>query len=151
MRLRPHLPLLIATALWQGGCAAPGTDLEALPFYREDRTSAPLAVSAEVPLLLLSLDAADVEVDPAEAGPVMNEDGEPTQPGEPYLEARSIVRWPWGFGRFIQRDEHLNYQLTIPFFAQGLVTSGPLGRALWGTYQLPGLAAPTRLFGTPRG
>ncbi|MFC0456198.1 SCO6880 family protein, partial [Arthrobacter liuii] len=23
--------------------------------------------------------------------------------------------------------------------------SGPLGRALWGTYQLPGLAAPTRL------
>ena len=130
MRLRPHLPLLIATALWQGGCAAPGTDLEALPFYREDRTSAPLAVSAEVPLLLLSLDAADVEVDPAEAGPVMNEDGEPTQPGEPYLEARSIVRWPWGFGRFIQRDEHLNYQLTIPFFAQGLVTSGPLGRAL---------------------
>lgn len=129
--IRPRVPLLIALALWQCGCAAPGTDVEALPFYREDRTSAPRAVSVDVPLLLLSLDAADVEVDPSEDGPLESDGDEPPPSEGPYYEARSIVRWPWPLGRFIHRGEHLNYQLTIPIIADGLVSNpGPLGRGL---------------------
>jgi hypothetical protein len=118
---RPLLAcLLSAAAILQCSCAAPGTDVEALPFYREDRT-VPGTVRAEVPVLLLSLDAADVVKEPEEGA-------DPA--AEPEVEEQAIVRVPWPLGMFIKRGEHLNYNLTLPVVIPGLITSGPLGRAL---------------------
>lgn len=53
-RCRSRPWLLVGLALLSG-CAADGTDYEALPFYREDRTL-PNVVQADIPILLTTID-----------------------------------------------------------------------------------------------
>lgn len=114
-------------------CAAPGTDLEALPFYREDRTRLPL-VSADVPLLLLDLDAADLPARspeepegvplPAGAAPV----------GSATLEACLDLRFPWPLGHWGQRGRRHSFSLSALLAADSaqFFLAGPAGRVLSG-------------------
>ena len=90
------------------GCAAPGTDIEALPFYREDRTEA-AATRAEVPALLLAYDAAEPAPVTSGAAP---QDGFEPAPDRPELRDRDhrgvgwILRFPWPFGTLVADGHH---------------------------------------------
>lgn len=113
------------------GCAAPGTDYEALPFYREDRTEA-AAVRAEAPLVLLALDAAIPA--PISSATELAQGFTPHE-DDPQLQEREhrglgfILRFPWPFGMLLADGHHHTFTLTS--FVTGPVGStGPLGRAL---------------------
>lgn len=115
-------PLALTAALL-AGCAAPGTDLEALPFYREDRTT-PGIVRVDVPAALLSYDAFEADA----VAPVVSyvvPDGKP-----PPDEDFSILRFPWPFGSWVRDGERRFYMLTAFFGAEGFGSPGPVGRRL---------------------
>ncbi len=106
------------------GCVAPGTDYEALPFYREDRTT-PGIVRHDVPLALLTLD----RVAAGATAPVVS-----AVPHRelPQREERGgyVLRFPWPLGTWVGDGRHHNFLLTGLLGGEGLATAGPLGRAL---------------------
>lgn len=124
-----RLALLALAAL--SGCASPGTDYEALPFFRDDRTEA-AAVRVEAPLLLLALDAA-VPAPVSSATEVAQ--GFAPRPDQPELQEREhrglgwILRFPWPFGTLTKDGHHHSFSLTS-FITAPVGSTGPLGRAL---------------------
>lgn len=103
------------------GCAAPGTDFEALPFYREDRTT-PAIVRVDVPLALLTYDHFDADAIAPVASYAVPE-GEP-----PPDEDVTIVRVPYPFGAWVNDGHRRYYTLTSFVGNQELVNAGPAGR-----------------------
>lgn len=124
----------LAVARWWGlaalvglaGCAAPGTDFEALPFYREDRTT-PGIVRADVPLLLFTYDHLDAER--AGTAPIASY-ATPEKP--PVDEDITLVRFPYPFGNWLHDGKRTQYLFTSFIAAEGvgLGTAGPGGRSL---------------------
>lgn len=102
------------------GCVAPGTDMEALPFFRIDRTR-PGTTSVDIPPLLLNVDSAEV--------PRRDQDPE-DPPADPPTETETIVRFPWPVGSWYQRGDHHGYLLNLIIGAELGRTAGPVGRAL---------------------
>ena len=124
---------LPAAALLLAACAAPGTDLMALPFYREDRTHPPV-VSADVPLLLLNMDTAEL---PARSPD--EPEGEPLPPADPAAvdsavptERHLALRFPWPLGLWLKAGQRHTFTLTAILGADTSRNAGPLGRALSG-------------------
>lgn len=115
--------LVGVASVWLAGCAAPGTDLEALPFYREDRTT-PAIVRADVPLALLTYDHFDADA----IAPVASYAAPRGEP--PPDEDMTIVRAPYPFGAWINDGHRRYYTLTSFVGAEGFNTAGPLGRTL---------------------
>ncbi|MCA8922251.1 MAG: hypothetical protein KDD82_10610 [Planctomycetes bacterium] len=112
--------LLLVTLLGLAGCTAPGTDMEALPFFRVDRTT-PGATSVDVPALLLNVDSREV--------PRRDHDPEDPPP-DPPTETLTVVRFPWPFGQWVQRGEHHAYMLNLIVGGELGRNSGPVGRGL---------------------
>lgn len=116
-------PLVVA-ALALAGCVAPGTDLEALPFLRADRTT-PGVTRVDVPLLLFTYD----HVDAAQVAPVASyvvPEGEP-----PPDEDLTWVRFPYPFGLWVNDGGRHSYSVTAFLAGEGVGnTPGPLGRGL---------------------
>lgn len=114
-------------ALWAlaslAGCAAPGTDFEALPFYREDRTT-PAIVRVDVPLALVTYDHYDAsQIAPVASYAVPG--GEP-----PPDEDVTLVRAPYPLGAWVNDGHRRYYTLTAFVGGEGLTNAGPVGRAL---------------------
>jgi hypothetical protein len=121
-RSRAPLSLALVAVALAAGCAAPGTDLEALPFYREDRTT-PAITLIDVPLALLSYDHFEAE-DIAPVASYAVPEGEP-----PPDEDLTILRLPWPFGAWVNDGTRRYYTLTAFIGGEGIGTAGPLGRA----------------------
>ena len=120
---------------------AEGTDLQALPFFRVDRTT-PGVIEVDVPPLLMTWDTfpsavAEDEVktegDAAPRGELApsrkvvreGEEGEPAEPERDYF-----VRFPWPFGAWMKRGSHTHWTLTGMLLGEGVGAPGPAGRAL---------------------
>ncbi|MGE0709938.1 MAG: hypothetical protein AB7N76_25400 [Planctomycetota bacterium] len=114
------------------GCVAEGTDYQALPFVRIDRTD-PGVTRVDVPLGLLTVDTCPS----AEEEEVVKE--QPVAPrGElppSRVQARDyLVRFPWPFGRWLRRGSHRSWTLTAFLEAEPPIGSpGPAGRAVAGS------------------
>lgn len=138
----------MATLLLLVACAAPGTDLEALPFYREDRTGLPI-VSVDVPPLLMDLDAADLpprSPDEPNGEPTREPSGGPAQVApvdsagspvtespvseSPVTESHLALRFPWPLGLWLKEGNRHSFTLTAVLGADTSRNAGPLGRAL---------------------
>ena len=137
------------------GCAAPGTDYEALPFYREDRTI-PGVVKVDVPLLLMTVDTwptvetGDTQRQPLPgpggeldrthgdavraaadegdgAGTVLVEEEEEVEG----VERDYYVRFPWPFGLWQRSGGRRSWTLTAFALGEGFGRNGgPAGRAV---------------------
>jgi hypothetical protein len=118
-RTWPGRVALLGAALLLGlsGCAAPGTDFEALPFYREDRTHPEGVVRVTVPPALFLMDT-------MQAVP----DHDPEAPPETH----TFARFPWPLLTYIRRGTWINLTIQglIPSEGGGLSGAGPLGRAV---------------------
>ncbi len=113
----------LSLVAWLSGCAAPGTDFEALPFYREDRTT-PAIVRADVPLALVTYDHYDADaIAPVASYAVPS--GKP-----PPDEDVTFVRAPFPFGAWINDGHRRYYTLTAFVGGEGVGTAGPVGRSL---------------------
>ncbi len=118
------------------GCVAPGTDYEALPFYREDRTDPSGRVERDIPLLLTTVDTwphreEDVTEPGAAGGDEPGDEAGAEPEPETEVETDYYVRAPWPFGVWHGRGEHVYWTLTA--FALGetdLANAGPVGRSL---------------------
>ncbi len=114
------------------GCVADGTDFEALPFYREDRTDPSGLVRRDIPIILTTADTWPHR--PRGEDPDAPEE-EAEAEAEEEAEAKTDyhVRAPWPFGQWHGRGDHLYWSL-IPFLVtdqpEGLITPGPAGRAM---------------------
>lgn len=125
---------LTLTAAVLAGCAAPGTDLEALPFYREDRTD-PAVTRVDAPPILLAFDAADLA--PVESGASAAVPGEPPHEDRPLLPDQDhrglawLLRFPWPFGLITSDGKHRSVSVTGFLAGEGVGTQpGPAGRLL---------------------
>lgn len=121
---------------------ATGTDFEALPFFRIDKTT-PNLTRVDVPLLLTTVDtwphepAADTHAKrdgtgascpPSGEASVAEELERPAEEAEP--EDDYYVRALWPLGIFQKRGSHLNWSMAFVGGAEGgdLANSGPAGR-----------------------
>ena len=107
------------------GCVAPGTDFEALPFYREDRTT-PGLVSYDVPPLLSTRDVAELtEEEEAQGGGAAIDQGTAETKEEDELVVMQLV---WPLGRYTKHRNRsaLTFQGVLPSTGN----AGPLGRAI---------------------
>lgn len=94
--------------------------MEALPFFRVDRTT-PGGTSVDVPALLLNVDSREVP----------RRDQDPNDPPpDPPTETETVVRFPWPVGQWYSRGEHHGYQLNLLIGGELGRTAGPVGRAV---------------------
>ncbi|RMG08466.1 MAG: hypothetical protein D6731_21900 [Planctomycetota bacterium] len=102
---------------------ADGTDFEALPFVRVDRTE-PGVTRVDVPPLLLSVDCG-----PSSRRKETGDRKAPTPP-EDDEERDWLVRFLYPFGRYVQAGGRQSLTLTGFLADDGSANSGPAGRAL---------------------
>lgn len=115
-------------ALWLSGCVADGTDFEALPFVRIDRTE-PEVTLVDVPLLLLSVDTYPAKETPPDSD-VEEAEADADEGAEQEEDRDYRVRFPYPLGVFIKRGKHTNWFLAPSLFSDGSTNSGPAGRGL---------------------
>ncbi len=108
------------------GCVADGTDFEALPFYREDRTE-PEHVSIDVPPLLLTIDThpSTYRKSLEEREEEAKERGEEVEEGRDYT-----VRFPYPFGLFRKVGAYRSWTMTGFLLGENTTSAGPVGRAV---------------------